>query len=135
MLNRIADLRLALGLHQKDLSDVLGLSQSQVSRIESAPVGILRLGHLLTIAKRLGCTLDALIGRTAASDNTCPAILTEYAAEIIDLIETVRDFIAADDADMNADPLTEIEAYVRMCEAVEAALPILDMRTKAGEAE
>ena len=61
-MNRICELRKALTLRQKDLAELTGFSQVNISRYESGQRG-LDLETAARIATALGCTVDDLIRR------------------------------------------------------------------------
>lgn len=58
---RLKEIRLAKGLTQEDLASKLGITQSNLSRMESGEVQM-SLNMAIAITKECGCTLDELIG-------------------------------------------------------------------------
>ncbi len=72
---RVRFLRLRDQLSQQDLAAHAGIDQRQISRIELAEVGSLRLTDVLAVASALQCDLTSLLG-----DDDTP--FTEHAGEV-----------------------------------------------------
>ena len=62
--DKIQRRRRKLGLNQKQLADVSGITQATISRIESGKVKELKSQALKRLAKVLGVTVDYLVDRT-----------------------------------------------------------------------
>lgn len=60
-MNRVRDIRVAKGLTQEAFASRLGITQSNLSRIENGEVQM-SLNMAIAIAKEGGCTVDELIG-------------------------------------------------------------------------
>lgn len=60
-MNIIERLRREKGLSQKDLANILGVSQSAISKYETG-VALPSLNTARKIASALGCTIDELFG-------------------------------------------------------------------------
>jgi len=64
---RIGDLRSNKGLSQKELSDIIGIVPSQLSRIESGKIRNISSDVLIKLAKALCVSTDYILGLTAIS--------------------------------------------------------------------
>ncbi|MCL2366801.1 MAG: helix-turn-helix domain-containing protein [Oscillospiraceae bacterium] len=64
---RIGDLRTSKGLSQKELSDLIGISASQMSRIESGETKSISSEILVALAKIFGVSTDYILGLTTVS--------------------------------------------------------------------
>ena len=67
-MNNLKKLRLERGITQSELASMLGLTQSNVSRIENDEVQM-TLKTALTITQKINCTIDELIGKEEDGDD------------------------------------------------------------------
>jgi transcriptional regulator with XRE-family HTH domain len=65
--DRIGDLRVNKGLNQKELSELIGVAPSQMSRIESGETKNISSDILIKLAKVFGVSTDYILGLTAIS--------------------------------------------------------------------
>lgn len=66
---RLKEIRLERGMTQEELAAKLGITQSNLSRMESGEVQM-SLSMALAITKECDCTIDELIGREEGEDET-----------------------------------------------------------------
>lgn len=64
---RIGDLRTNKGLQQKELADMVGVSTSQLSRIESGETKSINAETIAKLAKVFGVSSDYILGLTTVS--------------------------------------------------------------------
>jgi len=64
---RIADLRTIRGWSQKKLSDITGITASQISRIETGVIDNISSDILIKLAKAFGVSVDYILGLTTIS--------------------------------------------------------------------
>lgn len=97
---RIRELRERNGLNIKELSDLSGVTQATISRIESGKVKELRWDSLKKLANSLAVSVDYLTGREpqidlrylALFDKKIHELLRVYADLSVNSQELVRDF-------------------------------------------
>jgi transcriptional regulator with XRE-family HTH domain len=64
---RICDLRMSKKLSQKELSEIIGVAPSQISRIENGEIQKISGDVLVKLAKLFGVSTDYILGLTAIS--------------------------------------------------------------------
>lgn len=64
---RIGDLRTSKGLQQKELAEMIGISASQLSRIENGETTSINSDTLINLAKALNVSTDYILGLTTLS--------------------------------------------------------------------
>ena len=77
-MNRIREMRLAMGWRQEDLGEKMHLKKNTISRYETGSLGI-DAEDVARLCDLFGCTADYLIGR---SDNPYPQISEEDAKHL-----------------------------------------------------
>lgn len=71
-MNNLKEIRKEKGMTQEELANAVGITQSNLSRIENGKVQIsLKLAKDITVT--LGCTVDDLIREPEVEDENCHA--------------------------------------------------------------
>jgi transcriptional regulator with XRE-family HTH domain len=115
---KIAKRRERLQLSQKDLAEMLGITQSSIAQIEKGQTNP-SIGRLMTIAKALKCSIEELV-----SDKVAATLTIDSKANLKNNLEAIKDYLTSEIERIKPNKGADFKA--------EIPLEILELVAKAG---